>query len=111
MFWNLSVCSEKLLEYYTGSMERVGFILSDGSIVECTNVSPEPESSFIVSAEEIVAYCDRAVATWHTHPDADYNLSANDYEMFMSWPDLDHYIVGNNGVRKYVVEDGDLIIA
>jgi proteasome lid subunit RPN8/RPN11 len=96
--------------YVGGTLERVGFVMSDGSIVECKNISEAPEASFEVDAAEMMLYADDAVATWHTHPDTDNNLSVNDYEMFLSWDNLDHYVIGTNGVRKYVVRDGDVLI-
>lgn len=102
---------EALLDFYEGEEERVGFILQDGSVIECQNIAPNPKEAFQVSGEEIMKWLDSVVATWHTHPNSTYNLSANDYEMFVSWSDLDHYIVGTNGVRKYVVMDGDVLIA
>lgn len=89
----------------------MGFVLNDGTVIECENISSTPEESFQVAAEEIIKYCDDATATWHTHPNSDNNLSAGDYETFMSWPNLAHYIIGTNGVREYYVKDGELLIA
>lgn len=103
--------SSALLDFYDGDHERVGFVLKSGKIVECQNIAEDPANAFKVSAEEIMLHADKAIATWHTHPNADNNLSANDYEMFVNWGDLDHYIVGTDGVRHYQVHDGDVLIA
>lgn len=101
----------KLLELFSGSHERVGFILDSEEIIECQNISTDPENSFKVSADDIIKYADGAIATWHTHPGATNNLSVNDYDMFLSWPHLRHFIIGTDGVREYVVKDGDVLIA
>lgn len=100
----------KLLEFNTGKVERVGFILNDGEIVEVENICDKPEEGFEVSPEDIIQFSDRMIATWHTHPDESANLSTNDYENYLEWPHLEHYIIGTNGVAKYVVEDGDVIL-
>lgn len=94
--------------YRPDGPERVGFVLKDGTVVEVTNVCSEPEEGFEVSAEDLVTYSSDAVATWHTHPGASRNLSIKDYEMFLDWSDLDHYIIGDDGVRRYTVMDGDV---
>jgi proteasome lid subunit RPN8/RPN11 len=49
------------------------------------------------------------IGTFHTHPNASANLSHEDYESFMGYPRLVHYIVGADGVRKFRVMDGILI--
>jgi proteasome lid subunit RPN8/RPN11 len=100
----------KLEKLYKDDVERVGFILPRGKIIECTNISETPEKGFNVSDQDILKYGDDAVATWHTHPKADNNLSAMDMETFLVWSNLDHYIVGTNGVRKYVIQDGEVLI-
>lgn len=102
---------EKLAELYDDKVERVGFILPGDKIVEVKNISEDPEKGFDVSAEDIQEYGDDAIAAWHTHPKADNNLSAVDMDTFLTWHNIDHYIIGDNGVRKYVVKDGDVLIA
>lgn len=49
------------------------------------------------------------IGTFHTHPGANANLSHEDYESFMGYPRLVHYIVGDNGVHKFRIMDGTLI--
>ncbi|WP_454287267.1 hypothetical protein [Rhizobium arsenicireducens] len=99
-----------LLTFYEGPNERVGFILKTGEIIEVPNVCSKPTDGFDVAGVDIVEFTPLAVATWHTHPDSDSNLSASDWHTFLSWPDLDHYIIGNDGVTKFVVQDGDILI-
>jgi proteasome lid subunit RPN8/RPN11 len=47
-------------------LETCGFILTDGSVVECANTSNEPDT-FIISAAETAQYLDDAIASWHSH--------------------------------------------
>lgn len=102
--------NDRLLKFYNEDVERVGFILPRNKIVEVENVSDHPQKGFDVKDEDILKYGDKAIATWHTHPNADNNLSTLDMENFLCWNNLEHYIIGNNGVRKYVVKDGDVLI-
>jgi|TARA_B100000073_G_scaffold337932_1_gene334483 proteasome lid subunit RPN8/RPN11 len=61
-------------------VEACGFVLNNGDIVECTNVS-SGKNSFKISAEETALYLDDAAASWHSHIDfgsvsfADINAS------------------------------------
>jgi proteasome lid subunit RPN8/RPN11 len=96
--------------------ERCGLILKDGTIVELANLASDPKTSFEMDLEAALPHLDSdtVAATWHTHPDGDPNLSGEDYSCFLSWPDLEHVIVGVLGgtvtVRRYRVEQG-LVIA
>ena len=49
-------------------VEACGFILSNGDVVECTNVSTE-KYTFKINAEETALYLDDAIASWHSHID------------------------------------------
>lgn len=99
-----------LLKKYNEEVERVGFILPNGKVVEVENTSASPATSFDVSGESIMKYEGTAIGSWHTHPKDNSNLSVGDMETFLNWPDWDHYIIGNDGVTKYVVEDGEVLI-
>jgi proteasome lid subunit RPN8/RPN11 len=46
--------------------ETCGFILLDGSVVECENTSNEPDT-FAISAQNTADYLDDAKACWHSH--------------------------------------------
>lgn len=105
----LSQVTSDLLAKYGPGPERVGFVMPSGEVIEVDNVCDTPESGFDVSGADIVAHTSVAYATWHTHPDQDANLSAKDYEAFLNWPNLRHFIVGNDGVRCYEVVDGELM--
>jgi hypothetical protein len=100
-----------LIQLYEGDFERVGFILKTGEIVEVANICENPSEGFDVSGADLLKFAPIAQATWHTHPGADSNLSTSDWHSFLNWPELDHYIIGNDGVTKFVVEDGEVLIA
>lgn len=89
--------------------ERVGFIMPDGDIVEVDNQHPQPDNGFDVSIDDLEKYADTAVATWHTHPGGEANLSLDDHEGFMNYTTLDHYIVGSDGLRRYRVVRGQIV--
>lgn len=95
----------------TGETERVGFVLTDGTVVEVENIHPDPQNSFRVAGADLREYVPKARATWHTHPGEINNLSVSDYHSFLNYPNLRHFIVGTDGVREYYVEDGDVFVA
>lgn len=49
------------------------------------------------------------LATFHTHPGQSANLSYEDYESFMGYPYLTHYIIGADGIKSYRVVNGRLL--
>jgi proteasome lid subunit RPN8/RPN11 len=100
----------ELLEYYTlEGVERVGFILIDGSIIEVENISSTPYLTASVDPAFLVENEDRLLASWHSHPGATSQLSGDDYQAFSNWPDLKHYIVGSDGVSSYIVVKGKVV--
>lgn len=101
-----SSLTSKLAEYLPGETERVGYVLDDGQIVECQNICDDPENGFDVSDADMRAYCDRAIATWHTHPGATRSLSVGDYETYLVNDELIHFIIAPDGVAAYRVEAG-----
>ena len=100
---------KKLLDYFTGDKERCGFILKNSEIVEVQNICDTPTEGFIVRAEDIIEHQDNVTGFWHTHPGATFNLSVDDHLAFLNYPDWDHYIIGENGIRRYTVENGAII--
>lgn len=102
-----------LFNYYSeeDSEERCGLVLISGEILELKNIHPEPSLGFEIDPEAIISYLAEMKATWHTHPKANSILSGEDHLCFSTWPDLDHYIIGKDGVRMYTVEEGAVIDA
>lgn len=100
-------------EYYADTgPERVGIVLKDGTRVELENVSENPEQGFLISDDDLLRLDDPdVVGTWHTHPGVTGNLSVNDMEAFLAWPNLVHRIVGADGEWAFTVVDGVVIAA
>lgn len=103
---------ELLTKYSDEGNERIGFILDNDEIVELLNDHDDPENGAKFRSADLYAYLydDKRVvnvkATWHTHPSATSNLSGDDYIAFRNHPQIDHYIIGNDGVTRYYVENG-----
>jgi proteasome lid subunit RPN8/RPN11 len=92
--------------------ERCGFVTKRGRVVEVSNVAANPENAFKIDPSETIKWLDRGiVATWHTHPHGSANLSGEDYSCFLTWDDLQHYVVGQDHVALYTVEDGLVVQA
>lgn len=102
---NLKEVSEILSRFYSDTgEERCGFIYRAGFCIdEVKNISGSPQDSFRISTYEIRKYTEdlKAQATWHTHPSASSNLSGEDHKAFKSYPELIHFIIGNDGVKAY----------
>lgn len=97
----------------TDTEERCGLVMKDGSIVEIRNIADDPKLGFRMDPAQLLEHIDNATGTWHTHPDADANLSGEDWNGFLAWPKLEHSIIGlQDGkivVRKYVVREGVVV--
>lgn len=101
---------QALLDLYSDEgPERVGFLMPDGEIVEVGNVAADPTQGFDVSGADLMRYAMRATASWHTHPGEPANLSTRDYESFLAWPGLEHFIIGCDGIAHFYIEDGEVI--
>jgi proteasome lid subunit RPN8/RPN11 len=94
----------QLCEYWGPQLERCGFILKDGSIVEMPNVHKDTQAGFKIAPEDILKYEEGVAATWHTHPVTGPNLSPEDYRCFLDWPNWSHFIVCRDKVWGYYVE-------
>lgn len=90
--------------------ERCGLLLEDGEIIETKNVHPEPDKGFEIDPKVILERLGDITGTWHTHPNKDSILSEDDIICYRAWPDLDHFILGRDGIRKYVVNDRGVVI-
>ena len=82
----------QLLDLYepTHPQERCGLITKGGKLVEIDNIHDTPELGYRMDPKQVLAHLDDAIATWHTHPDSDPNLSQEDYAGFSQWPRLKH---------------------
>jgi proteasome lid subunit RPN8/RPN11 len=78
-----------------GAPERCGLIGPRGGFIEVDNLHETPELGFHMDPSAFLsAVKSGAVATWHTHPGKDPNLSEEDMRGFKQWPQLKHYVVG-----------------
>jgi len=103
---------EKLREYYSESgNERGGFITKDGIIVEVENIHQNKEDYFMFSCDDLDKLDDENVlATFHTHPNKSANLSKEDYDAFVNWEKLLHFIVGKDKISCYKVSERGTVI-
>ena len=99
-----------LLSFYSNSGPERGGIITRPGPVECKNISDNPTESYEMSYEDMDKL-DNAdtFGTFHTHPNESGNLSYDDYQSFMAYPALQHYIIGKDGVHTYKVVDGRLL--
>ncbi len=91
--------------------EVCGLIDIYGHVHLVDNVHTEPEKGYRMDPVSALRLLNdqEIVATVHTHPNGTSNLSQEDYAGFSLWPDLAHYIVGNDGITHYWFEDGLLL--
>ncbi len=93
----------QLLAQWNPFTERFGLVLDDWSIVEFSNQSPTPNLDLVVDRAAVAPHLPRAIATWHTHPKNNVNLSSADYAMFLTLPGLTHYIATETRLRAFRV--------
>lgn len=105
----MTIESSLLCYYSNNGPERGGIITKTGPI-ECINVCENPEEGFELNLD-MQARLDEpdVLGTFHTHPGKGSNLSFEDYQSFMNYPRVKHYIIGNDGVSKFAIRDGLLI--
>ena len=96
---------QTLLSKRDGKVEACGLILKDGTIIDLVNVHASPDQAFHIAAADVIKYELDMAATWHTHVGKAYPSGA-DYVCFRNWSKLNHYIVGDDGLKCYNVEAG-----
>jgi proteasome lid subunit RPN8/RPN11 len=97
-----------------GAEERCGLIGAAGEVIEVANIHAEPANGFHMEPICFLAAVKAgAVATWHTHPGKDPNLSEEDRVGFLAWPSLQHHILGiRDGkptVHSFAVRSGKAV--
>lgn len=101
---------ERLTGFYSDTgPERVGFIFKDGTVAEVVNVYVNPMEGASISPQDLLEWADKSSGFWHTHPGQSSNLTVPDMKAFKAFPHHEHYIVGNDGIAKYVVDRGEVI--
>lgn len=97
----MSKYGTNLLTLWDDHIERCGFILKNKRPVEVQNRHEDPTSGFRISEEDLQTYLGRAIATWHTHPNDNPNLSIPDYFLFSRLSEMDHVIIAQYAFRIY----------
>lgn len=91
--------------------ERGGYITSDYKMYEVKNNHPEKSNNFMFSCEDLEKLeDDNVIATFHTHPNKTSNLSKEDYEAFLNWEKLLHFIIGKDRISCYKVSDRGTVL-
>lgn len=85
-------------------IERCG-VIANGEVVELENIHPSPAESFAMDIEGI----ENITATWHTHPRSSANLSKTDHTSFKCYPEFLHYIVSNQNVWCFKIQNNEVI--
>lgn len=88
--------------FWHATVEKCGFILEDGTVVECRNIAESPEREFQIDQAEIDQY-DNIAVFWHSHPSDDLNLSLSDYINFLKYPEHRHRIYGSTHYAEYFI--------
>lgn len=103
---------ENLRKMYSESgNERGGYVTSSGYVFEVENIHPSPENNFMFSCEDLEKLeKDDIIATFHTHPNKPSNLSKEDYDSFVNWEKLLHFIIGNDKISCYKVSERGTVI-
>lgn len=79
-------------------------------MIKLTNVAKDPNNEFEFSETDLALLDEEhVIATFHTHPGRDANLSLADYMVFKNYPRLKHYICGKEGYKCFVTQGGILV--
>lgn len=107
--WKNTSLAENLISRLT-DVERAGFVLSTGEVIEMTNISDEPAEHFRADDVEVLEHIDKEIAAlWHTHPAGTSVLSPDDWKTFLDWPSAQHIIVAPDGIAFYGVKGRGVI--
>lgn len=109
--WKSIALDRKLKKKFKPGVERGGFVLADGKVVECKNIAADPTSTYQMSDTDLCKYADDAVAIWHTHPDDETLLSVDDHNCFVQWPGYYFGLISEKGVRWFTTKGKALIHA
>lgn len=102
----------KLRAIYSRSNEEMGgYITKDGLVFEVNNAHPDKENNFMFSCDDLDKLdSDDVIGTFHTHPNKSSNLSKEDYDAFVNWEKLLHFIIGQDKINCYKVSDRGTVI-
>lgn len=91
--------------------ERGGYITKDGIVVEVDNIHPDKTNNFMFSCDDLEKLEEENVmGTFHTHPNKTSNLSKEDYDAFVNWEKLLHFIIGKDTISCYKVSERGTVV-
>jgi proteasome lid subunit RPN8/RPN11 len=93
-------------QYWNARIERCGFVLLSGEIIEVNNIALDPEDNFEISFNDIEKYEGQIAASWHTHPRGSANLSQSDYQLFLQVPEWQHVVISKDEMTFYFEDEG-----
>lgn len=97
--------------YSNDGEERGGYITSDFKIVEVENIATEKDNNFMFKCDDLEKLeSSDIIATFHTHVKKSSNLSKEDYDSFLNWEKLLHFIIGQDKISCYKVTDKATVI-
>lgn len=103
---------EKLKKIQKSSIEEVGgYITNDDKVIKCENIHQDKSNNFMFSCEDLDKLENEStIATFHTHINKSANLSKEDYNAFLNWEKLLHFIVGEDKINCYKVSERGTIV-
>ena len=91
--------------------ERGGYITKDLVVYEVDNVHSDKDNNFMFSCEDLEKLeNEEVIATFHTHPKKTSNLSKEDYDAFVNWEKLLHFIIGQDKISCYKVSERGTVV-
>lgn len=94
----------------SADVERAGFVVKSGRLIELENKAENPSRDFLADPADVLAHMRKdIVALWHTHPHTSANLSSEDWQSFIGWPELEHIIISPDEIRFYGVKGAGVI--
>lgn len=98
-------------KYRDEGNERGGYITSENIAFEVNNIHPQADNNFMFSCEDLDKLdSNDVIATFHTHPNKTSNLSKEDYDSFVNWEKLLHFIIGKDKISCYKVSDRGTVV-
>lgn len=111
MEMNKSTLNQLRRMYSESGGEKGGYITNKGFVIEVENIHPDKDDNFMFSCDDLDKLdSEDVIATFHTHPNKTSNLSKEDYDSFVNWEKLLHFIVGKDKINCYKVSDRGTVI-
>ena len=101
---------KELISLWNSSVERCGYVMDTGEVVEAKNIASDPSKNFCMDIDDLIEiFCGKdprkVVGMFHTHPSNSTSPSKTD---IIGWPgsrNLRYWIVTNDGVFEWEKDD------